>query len=169
MEALQILNTLCTLPLEKMNTFLLTCLYLSFTVCTRIPYIPHPRQPPPCNANRLHFYNINCILFLNPQLNFQKNKKESAIRQYNLCRSDYKTWFCERFTLTVTHCVRDGERPHAAVHCLRHTYRQTQTTSDPSAVSSAGDQFLTIWSIFGSSKISKHGGNFLSNNILSNH
>lgn len=41
MQALQILNTSFTFPLEKMNTFLLTCLYLSFTyVHASLP--PHP-------------------------------------------------------------------------------------------------------------------------------
>lgn len=44
MQALQILNTSFTFPLEKMNTFLLTCLYLSFTyVHASLP--PRPPQP----------------------------------------------------------------------------------------------------------------------------
>lgn len=73
MQALQILNTLCTLPLEKMNTFLLTCLYLSFTLYTRIPYIPNPTPNPLPQPHlvmqiggglpQVPFYNINCILF----------------------------------------------------------------------------------------------------------
>lgn len=73
MQALQILNTLCTLPLEKMNTFLLTCLYLSFTVYTRNPLHPKPRPQPsattsPCmqigaRLPQNPFYNINRILF----------------------------------------------------------------------------------------------------------
>lgn len=78
MQALQILNTLCTLPLEKMNTFLLTCLYLSFTLYTHIPYIHSPTlnplpQPPPVmqidgDLPQISFYNINCIFFQIGQL-----------------------------------------------------------------------------------------------------
>lgn len=103
MEALQILNTLCTFPLEKMNTFLLTCLYLSFTLYTHFPYIPDPypsATTSPYNANRrrppppqISFYNINCILFLSPQLNSQLLQSDSTI-----CVAQI-TWFCERLRL----------------------------------------------------------------------
>lgn len=85
MQALQILNTLCTLPLEKMNTFLLTCLYLSFTVYTRVPYVPQP-QPFPRDASgrrlSLKFspHNIHPLSAQFPT---------AAIGQYDVCRSDY--------------------------------------------------------------------------------
>lgn len=123
MQALQILNTLCTLPLEKMNTFLLTCLYLSFTLYTRIPYIPNPHPQPsattyPCNARRrgllqISFYNINCISLSNPQLNFQHLQSDSTICVTQITRCDSVKGYSCSYTL-----CREIKHPNAAVHCL---------------------------------------------------
>lgn len=90
MAALQILHTLCTLPLEKMNTILLACLYLSFTLCTHSPQ--HPRAHPLISATNscsmIRFYIINCISF-KPNSQFLT----SVIRWYSLCSSNDVLFF----------------------------------------------------------------------------
>lgn len=121
MEALQILNTLCTLPLEKMNTFLLTCLYLSFTLYTHFLYFPLPnpitRPHPP---EKLTFYNNNnnnCILFY--ILDFCNQTAQFVLLRVHD--------FCERLHVHLHTVFRETTRPEAAVHCLEQTCRQTQT------------------------------------------
>lgn len=129
MAALQILHTLCTLPLEKMNTILLACLYLSFTLCTHSPQ--HPRAHPLISATNscsmIRFYIINCISF-KPNSQFLT----SVIRWYSLCSSNdvlFFVFFLWKVTLHNITSKREiiiifkKNHPNAAVHRFQQTYK----------------------------------------------
>lgn len=141
MEALQILNTLCTLPLEKMNTFLLTCLYLSFTLYTCNPLhsrshpSPLPQPPLIMQIGRGGFHFTILVAF---SFKSSSEFQTSAIRQYNLCLLELLDVTLRMVTLNSYTLCRETKHPNAAVHCLQQTQRRTQTTSDPSAVFYAG-------------------------------
>lgn len=119
MQALQILNTLCTLPLEKMNTFLLTCLYLSFTICTNIPYFLKPRRPPrsaattsPHNANKTRvtpspsfiftLFSVFSLKF--PTVSRVCNQIADTVSRKLQHNFFFLYVFRERFVI-ITHCV----------------------------------------------------------------
>lgn len=125
MEALQILNTLCTLPLEKMNTFLLTCLYLSFTLYTHFLYFPLPTpslgHPPQKNW---HFTIIIIIAFSFTSSTF-------AIRQHDLCCSKYMI-FVRDYTYIYTLCLGKQRVPRRQCIVLNKHVDKHKQTSDPS-------------------------------------
>lgn len=78
---------------------------------------------------QISFYNINCVLFLNPQLNFQCLQSDSTNCVAKITRRDFVKGYSYNYTL-----CREIKHPNAAVHCLQQTYKQTQTTLDSSAV-----------------------------------
>lgn len=115
MQALQILNTLCTLLLEKMNTFLLTCLYLSFTLFTLI-WSSEPPRPPLRGPPKTHFSIFIAFSFYSPT------------QLWCLCSDSTNygwAWFSE--SLSYTLCM-DSLSPC----CSALSRHRSNRTTDPS-------------------------------------
>lgn len=93
--------TMHTPPGENEYISVNVSLFVIYSIYTYIPEpTPSPLPQPPlvCKQQGVPLYNINCILFLNPQLNFQ------CLQSDNLCQITRRD-FPWKVAVTVTHCV----------------------------------------------------------------
>lgn len=122
MQALQILNTLCTLLLEKMNTFLLTCLYLSFTLYTHIWPPQAARvlcsEGPP---KLILAYSLHSLLI--PQL-----WRLWSDKLWQVLRSSSSTWFSESLSYTLW---MDKPSPCSSASSPHRSNRTTDPSTRP--------------------------------------
>lgn len=107
-----------------------------FVIYIIYTYIPDPTPQPPATTSPLVMQIERVEGGSPPKFHFTiliafsfKSSTQfgpSAIRQYNLCRSDYyRRDSVKGYTYSYTLC-REIKHPNAAVHCLQQTYRRTQ-------------------------------------------